>query len=92
MDKLSSPLQKIDARGNKPIKIDTRETKSLIYALHEIDLTKVEQLINSGQTQTIGWFILYYLEKYHNKSQNLVCGLQQAFGDVHSQGLEITHP
>lgn len=84
--------QLIPARGNKPIKIDARETKSLIYGIHEIDLTKVEQLVDSGQTQTIGWFILYYLEKYHDKSQNLVYGLQQAIDDAHSQGLDIIHP
>jgi uncharacterized membrane protein YhfC len=71
------------------VKINSREVDDLLYGEHKINLTHVEQLIDIGQTRTIGLMIYYFAQRYAADCENLVSGLQQVMSDAEQQGLDI---
>ncbi len=77
------------ARGKKPISIEARGIDTLLYGRHEIDLNKVEQLIDIGQTRAIGLMIHFYAQHYVHKTDNLHEGLSLALKEVEDKGLDI---
>ncbi|WP_455218140.1 ABC-ATPase domain-containing protein, partial [Kaarinaea lacus] len=76
------------ARGNRDIKIDTKEVGLLLYGTHRIDISQVEQLIDIGQTRAIGLMIHYFARHYADHCQNLVEGLKQVLADAEKFGLD----
>ncbi len=86
------PGRLIPARGKREVSIETRGIDTLLYGEHEIDLGKVEQLVDIGQTRAIGLIIHTYAKHYLEKSSNLVDGLRMALKEVEEQGLDILHP
>ncbi|MBU0663364.1 MAG: ABC-ATPase domain-containing protein [Proteobacteria bacterium] len=79
-------------RGKKDVYIETRGIDTLLYGRHEIDLSKVEQLIDIGQTRAIGLIIHYYARNYADRAENLTEGLRLALKDVEEKGLDILSP
>lgn len=80
------------ARGNREVKIDTREVGLLLYGAHRIDLSLVEQLIDIGQTRTIGLMIHYFAQHYADDCENLTAGLKQVLADAQRYGLDRFSP
>ena len=80
------------ARGKKEVSIETRGIDTLLYGHHEIDLSKVEQLIDIGQTRAIGLIIHYYAKNYADKAENIREGLKLTLKDVEEKGLDILSP
>ncbi len=80
------------SRGRKSVKIEARDTTTLLYGKHTIDLSRVEQLADVGQTRAIGWMLHYYATHYAESMPNLINGLQQVFDDVLKEGLDILIP
>ena len=80
------------SRGRKSVKIEARDTTTLFYGRHAIDLSRVEQLTDIGQTRAIGWMLHYYATHYAESMPNLVNGLQKVFDDVLKKGLDILIP
>ncbi len=80
------------ARGSRDVKIDVKRIDTLLYGNHEVDLAKVEQLVDIGQTRAIGWFIHYFATRYAGRDVDLIQGLLRVFGDVERQGLDIITP
>ncbi len=95
-DRCPLPNALSPARGNRPVKIDTRDHNSLLYGRHYIDLAQVEQLIDIGQTRSIGLMIYYFALHYApNNAQhdtprcdNLIDGLQKTLHDAQRYGLD----
>jgi predicted ABC-class ATPase len=77
------------ARGNRDVKINSREVSELLYGEHKIDLASVEQLIDIGQTRSIGLMIYYFAQHYAADCENLVSGLKQVMSDAEKKGLDI---
>jgi predicted ABC-class ATPase len=80
------------SRGRKAVKIEARDTTTLFYGRHTIDLSRVEQLADVGQTRAIGWMLHYFATHYAASTPNLVDGLQKVFDDVLKMGLDILLP
>ncbi len=80
------------ARGKKEIYIEARGVDTLLYGQHEIDLGRVEQLIDIGQTRTIGLMIHFYAKNYAHKTNSLNAGLKMALKEVEEKGLDILSP
>jgi predicted ABC-class ATPase len=80
------------ARGKKAVSIDARGVDTLLYGEHEIDLGKVEQLVDIGQTRAVGLIMHLYASKYADKTGSLVEGLRLALTEVEEQGLDILSP
>ena len=90
----NSPLSQadLDAKRAGKLKIEARTVGQLIYGVHEIDLGRVEQLVERGQTRTIGYLIRYYAKHFWNKSPSLEVGLQWTLDEVEKKGLDILTP
>jgi predicted ABC-class ATPase len=85
--------QSFDAsRGRRDVKIDTKGTRTILYGYTTIDLSYLEQLVDPGQTRTIGLMIHYYCEHYLEKSKNLREGLIKVMEDVRENGFDILLP
>ncbi|MBE9504001.1 MAG: ABC-ATPase domain-containing protein [Proteobacteria bacterium] len=76
-------------RGRYEEKIDIKDVDQLVYGVHKIDLSKVEQLVDMGQTRTIGLLISYYAKHYVSKTESLTEGLALAFKEIEKSGLDI---
>lgn len=85
--------QSFDAsRGKRDVKIDVKELHTLIYGTTAIDLSGLEQLVDTSQTRAIGDIILYYSRKYAGWEYTLRDGLEHLFGELEKHGLDLLSP
>jgi predicted ABC-class ATPase len=85
--------QSFDAsRGRRDVKIEAKGTRTILYGSNTLDLSYLEQLVDPGQTRTIGLMIHYYCEHYLEKSKNLREGLIKVMEDVRENGFDILLP
>ena len=91
---LRQPLpQSFDAsRGRRDVKIDAKGMRTILYGSTNIDLSYLEQLVDSSQTRAIGLMIHYYSENDLDKTQNLREGLTKVMEDVQEKGFDILLP
>jgi len=80
------------SKGNRDVKIEARGTRSLLYGNYEIDVSRIEQLIDKDQTFTIGLIILYYSIHYYEQTTCLVEGVNKTLDDIACRGLDILSP
>jgi predicted ABC-class ATPase len=80
------------SRRNRDVKIDTKGLHTILYGEHHIDLSQVEQLIDMGQTRSIGLIIHYYATRYANHQDSLIEGLRKVLTDIESNGLDVISP
>ncbi|MBD3308166.1 ATPase [candidate division KSB3 bacterium] len=80
------------SRGKRDVKIDVKGLHTLLYGTTTIDLSGLEQLVDSSQTRAIGDIILYYSRKYAGRSSTLHDGLEQVFADLATHGLDLLSP
>ncbi|HEC19016.1 MAG TPA: ATPase [Gammaproteobacteria bacterium] len=80
------------SRANREVKINTYAVDDILYGEHRIDLSQVEQLIDAGQTRSIGLMILYYARHYAASGDGLIDGLQRVMADARKQGLDLFSP
>lgn len=88
----SIDLQTGPIRGQRDTKILVRELRLLEYGRKRIDLSKVEQLIDAGQTEAIGRLLAYCQQTDPKQSGGLVESLRQVLAQVESEGLDILLP
>jgi len=74
------------------VKIQVREPRILEYGRRRIDLTLVEQLVDRGQTEAIGYLLAWCRQHYPEQSAGLVAALKQALRQVDQQGLDQILP
>ena len=88
------PLTKsFDAsRGRRDVKIDAKGVRTILYGSTAIDLSYMEQLVDSSQTRCIGFVIHYYSEHYLEKTDNLREGLIKVMEDIQEKGFDILVP
>ncbi len=77
------------SRGKRDVKIDVKGLHTLLYGKTSIDLSGLEQLIDSSQTRAIGDIILYYSRRYARKEYSLRDGLEHLFAELEEQGLDL---
>lgn len=80
------------ARGKKEVSIEARGVDTLLYGEHEIDLSKVEQLVDIGQTRAIGLILHWYAKNYADETSSPGEGLRLAFKEAEEKGLDILSP
>ncbi len=78
--------------GRREVKIGARGQSALLYGKHTIELSKVEQLVDVGQTRAVGWLIHYYAKHGAQQPISLVAGLRSALSEVEDRGLDILLP
>ena len=78
-------------RDEKPVKIRCRGEHRLLYGHREIDLSRVEQLIDTGQTRAIG-LLLHYCAGRYLPHHDLITSLRLGLADVEQHGLDVIAP
>ena len=73
-------------------KIQVRERRLLEYGRQRIDLSSVEQLLDSGQTEAIGRLLNWCHHHDPQQTLGLTASLQQALLEVEQRGLDILLP
>jgi len=80
------------SQGKHDIKIDTHKLEQIRYGVHNIDLTKVEQLVDIGQTKAIGWMMVYYLNHFVGNGDSMVNNLKRLCQRIENRGLDELTP
>ena len=78
--------------GRREVKIDARDAHTIAYGETRIDLSSVEQLLDSGQSRCIGQIIHYYARHFCNSSSTLVEGVGLVMDKIEKEGLDILLP
>ncbi len=86
------PLATGPFRGQQEAKILVREQRLLEYGRKRIDLSKVEQLVDTGQTEAIGRLLSYCHKIDPEQNNGLIATLQTALLTVEQQGLDLLLP
>ena len=73
-------------------KILVREKRLLEYGRTRIDLSQVEQLLDTGQTETIGRIMAWSNQHYPQQNSGLIATLQRALEQIEQQGLDSLLP
>jgi predicted ABC-class ATPase len=85
--------QSFDAsRGQKDVKIDAKGLRTILYGTTAVDLSCLEQLVDSSQTRAIGVMIHYYCENCLEKSESLREGLRRVMEDIREKGFDVLLP
>jgi predicted ABC-class ATPase len=79
-------------RGKREMKIDAKGLRGILYGEDFIDLSYLEQLVDTSQTRCIGFLIYYYANHYLDKSKDLREGLEKVMCDVEEKGFDILLP
>jgi predicted ABC-class ATPase len=74
------------------LKIQAYETKSLRYGTEEIDLSRVEQLVDKGQVHAIGYLIYRYHQSLEHEQSDMVQTLGKILEQVEIDGLDSITP
>ncbi len=80
------------SRGRKEVKIDAKGLRTILYGRTTIDLSYLEQLVDTSQTRSIGLFIHYYAQHYMHRDLPLKDGLDRCFQDLDEKGLDMLLP
>lgn len=78
--------------GRRDINIKVREVSRCTYGARDLDLSKLEQLVDMGQTEAIGWMLHYYALHFGNSEQGLFANLRELHQRVIDGGLDILCP
>lgn len=74
------------------VKIRAFATRSLLYGNEEIDLSRVEQLVDRGQLQAIGYLLHRYYERLPDATGDLTQTLGEILKQLESDGLDSITP
>jgi predicted ABC-class ATPase len=80
------------SRGRKEVKIDAKGLRTILYGRTTIDLSYLEQLVDTSQTRSIGFFIHYYAQNHIHRGLPLREGLERCFQDLEEKGLDMLLP
>ncbi len=77
------------SKGKREVKITARGVKTILFGRHEIDLSAVEQLVDSSQLNAIGQALYYAREKYMDGRRTLREILDAVERDIRERGLDV---
>jgi predicted ABC-class ATPase len=80
------------SRGKREVKIDAKGLRTILYGTTSIDLSYLEQLVDTSQTRTIGLMIHYYAERCLENSPSLKEGMELVLRAVQERGLDCLLP
>lgn len=85
--------QSFDAsRGRRSTKVDSKGLSVILFGTQTIDLSGIEQLVDTSQTRAIGEAILYFARKCAIKGMSLSQGLEFLDAQLDREGLDLLLP
>jgi len=85
-------LQTAPFPGQRQVKILVREQRLLEYGRRRIDLSKVEQLVDVGQTEAIGQLLSHCWLQDPQQLNGLIASLELTLNGVAQRGLDLLLP
>lgn len=80
------------SRGQRDVKLKVRDVDEVVFGTEEIDLSAVEQIVETGQLRASAEAIVYAKRHYINGRSTLPEILDRVMADIEQQGLDIlTH-
>ena len=80
------------SRGRRAVKIDARGLRKLSYGRTDIDLSALEQLVDSSQTRAVGHAIHRMATRCFADDLTLEQSLARLMDDLDSEGLDVLSP
>lgn len=77
------------SRGQRDVKLKVRDVDEVVFGTEEIDLSAVEQIVETGQLRAIAKAIVYGKRHYIEGHSTLPQILNQLMVDMESKGLDI---
>lgn len=78
-------------KGGKP-KVDAKGLKTIIFGTSSVDLSFLEQLVDTSQTRAIAAMIFYMAKKYIDNRHTIHQAVDAVFRDIEEKGLDILAP
>ena len=80
------------SRGRRDVKIDARGLKEILFGRLSIDISAVDQLVDTSQTRAIGDMIHYYSVHHAGTEYPLREGLERMITEIERAGIDILSP
>ena len=77
------------SRGKKDVKLKVRDVDEIAFGTEDIDLTAVEQIVDTGQLRAIALAIVYAKENYMNSQQTIAQILDLISNDISRETLDL---
>ncbi len=77
---------------NGKTRISARGTKEIIFGQQEVDTSKLEQLVDTGQVEAIGWMMKYFATNIAADCGGLVPGIRKILQILDEDGLDAFTP
>ncbi len=75
--------------GQKPTKWKVRNLDTLVFGTQDIDLSAVEQIVDTGQVRAIAAAMVYAQQQYLDGQSTLAKSLASVIADIEANGLDI---
>ncbi|NEQ43651.1 MAG: ABC-ATPase domain-containing protein [Leptolyngbya sp. SIOISBB] len=75
-------------KGKRAVNLKTRATDEIRFGIHTIDLSAVEQLVETGQLQAIAAALVYAQQHYFDGQRALSAALDEVMADIATHGLD----
>jgi predicted ABC-class ATPase len=79
------------SKGRKAVKISPKGLKTILFGMHPIDLSGIEQIVDTSQTRSIGEAIKYAV-KFMDGKRNLADIVDSVLKDIEAKGLDVLSP
>ncbi len=76
------------SKGRKAVKISPKGLKTVLFGVYPIDLSEVEQIVDTSQTRAIGEAINYAV-KFMDGKRNLADIVDSVMKDIEEKGLDV---
>ncbi|MFV1996779.1 MAG: ABC-ATPase domain-containing protein [Acidiferrobacterales bacterium] len=91
---VSSPRHpaSVDWRRSGKTKIAARGINEIVFGNQKIDISKLEQLVDTGQAEAIGWIVKYYANNILPENMSLLAGMEEISRIINEKGLDVFTP
>ena len=86
------PRSFVARRGKREVKIYTKGLQTILFGQQSLDLSCLEQLVDTSQTRAIGEMIYYYSQNFLDSTPDLYTGLKKMFAQIERETLDIILP
>lgn len=82
----------MDWHRNGKTKITARGVKEIVFGQQVIDTSKMEQLVDAGQAEAIGWMMKFYAKNILPDGETLQAGIGKILRFLENNGLDAFTP
>jgi len=80
------------ARGRRAVRIDVKGKRTVLYGTTRLDLTGLEQLVDTAQTRALASIIHLYELRYCGRGEHLRDELERLYADLDREGFNLVAP